>query len=83
MDKSDRIIKKLVEHDSKLDHMATKKDLADLEDKIFAGQDKMMQILQRLDQERIFTQEWIRRVEREVSDHTKEISRIKHTLKIA
>lgn len=79
----DKIIDKLVEHDGRLDQMVTKNEFNTFKDQILTGQDKMMQILQRLDQERIFTQEWIKRIEKEVENHTKEISKIKRTLKIA
>lgn len=81
--RSDKIIKKLVEHDDRLDQMLTKKEFNEFKDQFFSGQDKMMVILQRLDQERIFTQEWIRRIEKEVENHTKELSKVKQILKIA
>jgi len=42
--------------------MATKNDIADL----LAGQDKMIQILSRVDQERVFTNEKIRQLEADV-----------------
>ena len=45
--------------------------------------DKQLVILQRLDQERVFTQEWIRRIEEEVKTHSQELSRVKLQLKIA
>ena len=62
----DKIIQKLLEHDERLqlisENMATKADLRE----VIAGQDKMIGILKRLDQERVFTTEWIRRIEKDV-----------------
>ena len=83
MNTEDKIIQKLLEIDEK---MATKSRVDDLDKKvegIMDGMDKQMVILKRLDQERIFTQEWIRRIEDEVKTHSQELSRIKLQLKIA
>lgn len=97
MDKEDKIIKKLENHDKRLDRiskkllehddslreiketMATKSDI----NRVMNSLDEVLTITRRLDQERIFTQEWIRRIEKEVSDHTKELTKVKRTLKIA
>ena len=54
----DKIISKLIEHDRKLDEVVTKSEFNDFKDKVLTGQDKMMNILERLDQERIFTTAW-------------------------
>jgi hypothetical protein len=40
-------------------------------------------IVQRLDQERIFTAEWVRRIEKEVENHNQEIKDMKLKLNIA
>lgn len=83
MENTDKIIKKLIEHDDRLEKientMATKDDI----NRVMNSLDEVLTISRRLDQERIFTQEWIKRIEQEVSDHTKEISKLKRTLKIA
>ena len=50
---------------------------------IYNTLDEMMVILKKLDQERIFTTEWIRRIEGEVETHTREIKRIKEKLSIS
>lgn len=63
-------------------HFATKDDLVEFRDEVLTGLDRQMVILQRLDQERIFTAEWIKRLEREVAEHDQEIKRIKQLLKV-
>lgn len=80
-----KILQKLIEHDAKLDQIedrfngiATKEDIHQINNSL----DKAMVILQRLDQERIFTQEWIRGVEGEVERHSQEIQQIKQNLHI-
>jgi uncharacterized protein YjgD (DUF1641 family) len=56
----DKVLQKLIEHDERLDrieeNMATKADTRS----ITGTMDEMMVILKRLDQERVFTVEWIR-----------------------
>ncbi len=79
----DKIIQKLIEHDERLDRieekMATRADLNDIR----TTMDAMLGILNRLDQERIFTVEAIRRIENEVQVHSQEIKQIKQQLKLA
>lgn len=45
--------------------------------------DKAMTILERLDQERLFTAEWIKRVESQVKKHEKEINQLKENLGVS
>lgn len=82
MNKESRIIKKLLKHDERLDrieeNMATKEDT----NRITNGIDEILVIVKRLDQERIFTQEWIKRIEKEVKNNTKDIVKLKQVLKI-
>jgi hypothetical protein len=78
----DLVIGKLSEHDERLDNLVTKVEFQDFKDKVLTGQDKMMNILERLDQERIFTTAWVGRIEKEVEEHTREIKNIKQALKI-
>lgn len=72
----DRMTQKLVGHDERLDNLeqniATKKDISTLLD----GQDKTIDILTRVDQERVFTFRAIERLENE-------ITHIKAQLKLA
>lgn len=78
----DKIISKLIEHDKKIDEVVTKTEFAEFRDKVLTGQDRMMNVLERLDQERIFTTAWVGRIEKEVEEHTREIKNIKQALKI-
>ncbi|MCC7356740.1 MAG: hypothetical protein IT410_03995 [Candidatus Doudnabacteria bacterium] len=72
----EKILSKLIEHDERLDrieqNMATKSELGALSNAI----DKVLVIVQKLDQERIFTYKWISRIEGD-------IDRIKRRLDIA
>ena len=79
----DKVIKKLVEHDEKFDNMVTKDEFAEFRDEMLNGQDKMMTILQRLDEERIFTNKWIGEIEEQVEESKNEINKIKLRLKVA
>lgn len=78
----DKIIAKLAEHDQKFDELLKKTDFNEFRNQILPSQDKIMEILQRLDQERIFTTAWVSRIEKEVEEHAKEIARVKAALKI-
>lgn len=91
----DKMIKKLFSHDEEF--IKVRKEIKDLRDDFLHGQDIMMTILKRLDEERVFTATWIERVEKEVkrlakeseqlvkenSQHAKEIRQVKLRLKIA
>lgn len=77
----DRVIKKLLEHDRRFDEMAV--DFKDFKNQVFTAQDEMLTILRRLDEERVFTAAWLNRIEKEVEEHKKEISKIKEHLKIS
>ena len=45
----DKIIQKLIEHDKKLDEIVTKGEFKQYKEEMLSGQDKMLQILERLD----------------------------------
>jgi len=66
MEMEDKIINKLVEMDAKLDQMSTKSELLILREEMNLHFDQQEQILQRLDQERLFTLERIKRIEADV-----------------
>ncbi|TAL19939.1 hypothetical protein EPN90_02110 [Patescibacteria group bacterium] len=72
----EKIINKLLEIEEKLGLLATKEELHQFQAEVMDAFDKQWVILQRLDQERIFTTEWIRRIEDDVN-------RIKAHLKLA
>ncbi len=81
----DKVIKKLLEHDEqfrKIDQLFSDLE-GNLENKFNSRFDQIMVILQRIDQERIFTQAAIRRIEDEQTDHRKQLKQIKKILKIA
>ena len=86
----DRVFKKLIEHDDKFDKMLTKQEFVDFKEAHFRGQDKMMVILERLDQERVFTNEAIKRLQvgleeqkKKTAEYDVEFAKIKKQLQIA
>ena len=81
--REDRIIKKLIEHDEQLKRIREKLSKTATSDEVNQRFDETMTILKKLDQERIFTIEWVRNVEKVVGQHSKEITNIKQELKIA
>jgi ribosomal protein L17 len=87
MNKEDQIIKKLLDQNDRLERientLATQKELGSFKDEVITRQDEMITILKRLDQERIFTHEWVKRLEDDVKKNTKDILKLKQVLKIA
>ena len=79
----DKITQKLLEQDKQFDRIGEKLDKTLTREEYLQGQDEVMVILRRLDQERIFTAEWVKRIEREVKQHSIEIAKMKQVLKIA
>ncbi len=73
----DLIIKKLLEHDERFTKLVSSEEFQDLKNKILNGQDTMIGILQRLDEERIFTIKWIKEIETKVEHNTLELQKIK------
>lgn len=71
-----RVIMTLVVHEEKLESLPTREEFDRSHREIFDILDGHSVILQRLDQERVFTTEWIRRIEDDVK-------RIKIQLKLA
>ncbi len=76
----EKIIKKLFEHDDEF--VAVNKKIDDFRRETLNGQEQMITILKRLDQERIFTAEWIRRIETDVEVNKEEIIKMKQLLKV-
>ena len=62
----DRVITKLVEHDGEFEKIKDTMTSKDVVSEILRGQDKMIQILLRVDQERVFTNEKIRQLDADV-----------------
>lgn len=81
--REDKIIKKLIEHDEQLECIREKLGKIATSDEVNQRFDETITILKKLDQERVFTIEWVRNVEKVVSQHTKAIANIKQELKIA
>lgn len=79
----DKIIDKLLEHDQKMDAFVTKDEFYKFRNEVVTGQDKMITILQRLDEERVFTNVWIKDIEGKVNTNATDITDIKLRLKIA
>ena len=91
----EKVATKLDDHDQRFERVITKlldhdKRFENIEDQIAASRretltqgEEMMTILKRLDQERIFTASWIRRIEEEVEEHRTAITVIKKQLAIA
>lgn len=77
-----KIINKLLELDERLQRIEL--SMLNKEDgqQIMTTLDHIVKIVGRLDQERIFTTEWVKRIESEVEKHRQEISKIKQVLKI-
>lgn len=67
----EQITQKLLEHDDRFDKTDSKID--EFRGEFLQGQDEIMTILKRLDQERIFTAEWIKRIENDIEQQKEEI----------
>lgn len=59
----DKIIEKLIHLNEKMDNLVTKEEFSKFRNEITNGQDKMITILQRLDEERVHTNKWIEGIE--------------------
>ena len=75
--KIDRIAFQVIEN---REQMATKDELNERFDELLRGQDEMIGIFTRVDEERVATTGWIRRVEGDVEMNTGEIKKIKTKL---
>ena len=79
----DRVTFQVIENKEAIDRMVTKNEFNEFKDEVLSGQDKMMTILTKLDQERMFTHEWIKRVELEGKENKQDIKVIKQKLAIS
>lgn len=61
--------------------MITREEFSEFKEENFARLDKMARILERLDQERLFTFEAVKRIETEVDKQREEIDTIQERLK--
>lgn len=79
----DKIIEKLLEHDEKLSNMVTNDEFQKFRNEMLQGQDTMVGILKRLDEERVFTHKWVKEIEYKVEENTRELQKLKLQLHIA
>lgn len=70
----EKVIKKLLDHDEEFERVH--QGIDELKKEILSGQDQILTIVQRLDQERVFTFEYVKRLQ-------KDIDRVKKILKIS
>lgn len=62
----DSILKKLGEHDERFDTLVTKAEFGEFKDRMLSTQDHILTIVQRLDEERVFSGRWVERMEQEI-----------------
>ncbi|KKS34025.1 MAG: hypothetical protein UU95_C0018G0001 [Parcubacteria group bacterium GW2011_GWC2_42_12] len=78
----DKIINKLLEHDEELrkirENMLTREDGR----KLFDILEDMATRVKRIDEDRVLTHQWVKRIEDKVESHDKMIDKIKMQLKI-
>lgn len=67
----DKIIQKLFEHDNEFKGL--KSEIGDFKHETLHNQEEMITILKRLDDERIFTMEWVKRIETGVEEDREKI----------
>jgi len=87
--KFEAIIGKLVEHDEKLDNMVPRDEFHEFKAETTRRLEEIITIIKRLDQERVFLAEWIKRIEdrvaraeKQVEDQKEEILKMKLLLKL-
>ena len=78
----DKVAIQVVKNSEAISNMVTRDEFNEFREEMVSGQEKMITILTRLDQERIFTTEWIKRIETDVDKNKKEIEGIKLRLAI-
>ena len=78
----ERIEKKLVNHDEWFEKIEKRLNQTVTKEEYLSGQDEIMKILERLNQERIFTNEWIKRTEKQIEQNREDIIKIKQVLNL-
>ncbi len=86
----DKIETLLLQHDERLDNIEERLDKTVTTEQFTTAYEEMITILKRLDDERVFTVEWVKRLELRVDAHEKELTdqkddlqKVKLRLKIA
>jgi len=77
---SDVILEKVSGIEKQLNAFET--DFHGFRDQVLTGQDEMLTVLKRLDEERVFTARWVERIEKNVEQHDKDLATIKAKLGI-
>ncbi len=78
--KIDNLTIQVINNREEIKKMVTRTEFNERMDEMARGQDKMMTILTRIDQERVATTAWIGRIEGDVEKNKSEIERIKTKL---
>jgi len=81
--KIDKIIQKLIEHDHKINELATKTEFKEANQKVLDTLEDIATKVKRIDEDRVFTGQWVRRIEDKVEAHEKTLQRIISQLNIA
>jgi hypothetical protein len=68
-----KLVAELVDHRERLDRIEQRMNTVPTRDELFSKLDSMAKVLDRLDQERIFSMEWIRRIENDVDKIKKQL----------
>src|SRR3989338_7026123 len=68
----DKLIKIVMQHTDMMGNFVTKDEFHKFRDDVLDGQDKMIAILKRLDEERVFTHKWVKEVEEKVETALKD-----------
>lgn len=77
----EQILKQLATK-SGIENLVTRDEFRQSQSEIYSRLDEIITVVRRLDQERVFTFEYVRRVESEVEKNRRDIDRIKDILKI-
>lgn len=78
----DKEMLKLIATKDDVKGLMTKNEFTEFKDESLTQLDKMMTILRRLDEERLFTFETVKRIEEEVEKQRQQIKAIKEVLRI-
>lgn len=70
----------VAQNSERLDQMVTKDEFSSSQDRVFTALDRILGIVKRLDEERIFEVEWLKRHDRELKEHALVLE--EHTVEI-
>lgn len=79
----DKIIQKLIEHDEKLNNITDKMMLKEDSRKIMETLEDIATRVKRIDEDRVFSYQWIKRIEDRMEIHEKDLQKIKAQLLIS